>query len=144
MRLSREIARRLPGSLDLVRSRVPRLQRRDFFGVCGAVWRGVKNKDLRKDFPEGKTNVWWWAFSSTTKKVSTLQNPMFLGEEGTRTQFMIEQLNGIDIVAFSMYPEAEILLFPGTKLEVVDHTELGHGLVQIHLREVAVDAALIS
>jgi len=35
-----------------------------------------------------------------------------------------------------------VLLFPGTKLEVVDHTPLGHGLVQIHLREVPVDTCM--
>ena len=38
---------------------------------------------------------------------------------------------------------SQVLLFPGTKLEVVDHTPLGHGLVQIHLREVPVGMDLI-
>ena len=101
---------------------------------------------------------------------------------------MIEQLGGIDISPYSVFPEAEVrpashksaqygapitrplgccssrvpchpflrmqalttaslapqvLLFPGTKLEVVDHTPLGHGLVQIHLREVPVALSLI-
>ena len=65
-----------------------------------AVWRGVKNKDLTGQFPKGK-KIWWWAFNSTSKNVSTLLNPMFCGTSGTRTQFMIEAVSGIDIAAFS-------------------------------------------
>ena len=38
--------------------------------------------------------------------------------------------------------EAEVLLFPGTKLEVVDVADMGHGLYQVHLKEVAVPVQL--
>mgnify|MGYP002805908538 CR=1 FL=1 len=33
----------------------------------GGVWRGVKG-DLKDKYPDGE-RVWWWAFSSCTKKV---------------------------------------------------------------------------
>ena len=38
--------------------------------------------------------------------------------------------------------EAEVLLFPGTKLEVVDVADMGHGLYQVHLKEVTVPVQL--
>ena len=108
-----------------------------------AVWRGVK-KDLTSDFPKGK-KLWWWAFNSTSRNVSTLLNPMFCGTSGSRTQFMIEASTGIDIERFSMVDsEAEVLLFPGIKLEVVDVANMGHGLFQVHLRELNVPVATIS
>jgi hypothetical protein len=44
---------------------------------------------------------------------------------------------------FSMVQsEAEVLLFPGTKLEVVDVADMGHGLYQVHLKEAAVPVQL--
>ena len=105
----------------------------------GVVWRGVKGRDLREKFPKGK-EVYWWAFSSSSKELSTLQNPMFLGKEGTRTVFNIEAINGVDIVKYSMFQgekgEAEVLLFPGTKLVVIDTMDMGAGLFQVHLKEV--------
>lgn len=86
----------------------------------GSVWRGVKGVDLRSSFQKG-AQIWWWAFSSTTKELSTLHNPMFLGTKGVRTVFMIEVLDAVDIVRYSIFEgeasEAEVLLFPGTKLQ---------------------------
>ena len=38
--------------------------------------------------------------------------------------------------------EAEVLLFPGTKLEVVDVATMAPGLFQVHLREVTVPIQL--
>jgi hypothetical protein len=108
-----------------------------------AVWRGVKGVDLRAQFPKGK-KLYWWAFSSASKNVSTLHNPEFCGTSGTRTQFLIEPLHGIYIEPFSMVEaEAEVLLFPGTKLEVVDVSDMGHGLFQVHLKEVPVPVQLM-
>ena len=108
-----------------------------------SVWRGVKGVDLTGSFPKGK-KIFWWAFNSTSKNVSTLLDPMFCGTSGTRTQFMIEAVSGIDIAHYSMVDsEAEVLLFPGTKLEVVDVADMGHGLFQVHLREVKLPVQLI-
>ena len=112
----------------------------------GTVWRGVKGVDLRDKFPEGK-EIFWWAFSSATKKLSTLQNPMFLGTEGVRTVFNIQVHSGVDIVRYSIYQEgaseAEVLLYPGTKLKVIDTMEMGGGLFMVHLEEVNVPVQLI-
>ena len=40
-------------------------------------------------YPKGK-EVWWWAFSSTTKQLETLNDEMFLGKTGVRTIFNIQ------------------------------------------------------
>ena len=105
---------------------------------AGSLWRGVKGVDLRSKFPQGK-ELWWWAFTSTTKALSTLSNDMFLGKTGVRTVFMIETSSGVDIMPYSIFQgdasEAEVLLFPGTKLVVVDNLDMGNGLFQVHLRE---------
>ena len=89
----------------------------------GTVWRGVKGINLLSKYPKGK-EVYWWAFSSTTKELSTLQNPQFLGQTGLRTVFNIQVKRAVDIVPYSIFQgsdsEAEVLLFPGAKLRVVD------------------------
>jgi hypothetical protein len=121
--------------------------RRKLPAFRGNVWRGVAGQDLRSQFAKG-LEMYWWSFSSASKEVSTLQNPMFLGKSGVRTQFLIEVLHGIDMVRYSIYQgeasEAEVLLFPGTKLRVVDSTDLGNELFQVHLREIAVPVHLFS
>ena len=113
--------------------------RRKLPKYTGSVWRGVKGKDLRAFYPKGK-EFYWWAFSSTTKELSTLQNPKFLGTSGVRTVFMIEIVYGVDLQRYSAFQgvasEAEVLLYPGTKLQVVDAMEMGGGLFQVHLREI--------
>jgi hypothetical protein len=111
----------------------------------GSVWRGVKGVDLRAQYPKDK-EVWWWAFSSTTKQLHTLTNPMFLGTSGVRTVFMIEIVHGVDVQRYSAFQgvasEAEVLLYPGTKFKVVDAMEMGGGLFQVHLREVPLTVAV--
>eukprot|EP00928_Gymnodinium_smaydae_P087288 TRINITY_DN71567_c0_g1_i1.p1 TRINITY_DN71567_c0_g1~~TRINITY_DN71567_c0_g1_i1.p1 ORF type:complete len:469 (+),score=126.74 TRINITY_DN71567_c0_g1_i1:36-1409(+) len=111
----------------------------------GTVWRGVK-ADLRKDYVKG-SEVYWWSFSSTTKELSKLTNPMFLGAKGTRTIFNIQVLSGSDITRYSIFQgpesEAEVLLYPGTKFRVVDQMDMGHKLYQIHLQEVPVPVKLM-
>ena len=103
----------------------------------GSVWRGVKGIDLRAKYPTDK-EVWWWAFSSTTKQLKTLTT--FLGTSGVRTVFMIEIFQGVDLQRYSAFQgknsEVEVLLYPGTKLKVVGSMEMGGGLFQVHLREV--------
>lgn len=109
----------------------------------GTVWRGVK-ADLRKQYTQGK-EVYWWAFSSTTQRLSTLNNPMFLGQEGVRTVFSLQVRSGVDIARYSVFEgeEAEVLLFPGTKFKVVDGMDMGGGLYQVHLEEVVLPVQLI-
>jgi len=115
------------------RSKLPR--------YVGTVWRGVRGIDLSAKFPKG-ADIYWWAFSSTTKELSTLQNPEFLGTSGVRTIFNIQVKRGSDISRYSMFQgeksEAEVLLFPGTKLRVLDSMAMGSGLFMVHLEEVEV------
>jgi hypothetical protein len=107
----------------------------------GNVWRGVIGKDLRASYPKGK-ELDWWGFSSTTKQMSVLLNPTFLGQSGVRTVFLIEIASAVDIQRYSAFQgtasEAEVLIFPGTKLVVVDSMDMGNSLFQVHLREVSV------
>ena len=56
---------------------------------AGVVWRGVKGVDLRSQYTKDM-EFYWWAFSSTTKALETLTNPMFLGQTGVRTVFNIQ------------------------------------------------------
>ena len=113
----------------------------------GSVWRGVKGVDLRAKYPKDK-EVWWWAFSSTTKQLQTLTNPMFLGTSGVRTVFMIEIVHGVDLQRYSAFQgvasEKEVLLYPGTKFMVVDAMEMGEGLFQVHLRELPLTVAVFN
>ncbi|CAF4877296.1 unnamed protein product, partial [Rotaria magnacalcarata] len=77
--------------------------------MARTVYRGVK-KDIRHEYPEGRTLV-WWGFSSCTSKLSVLQNELFLGRTGPRTFFTIECDSGKDIRKYSCYQaEDEILL----------------------------------
>jgi len=117
--------------LLLARAKLPKFQ--------GTVWRGVKGVDLTEKYPKGK-EFYWWAFSSTTKQLSTLSSDQFLGKTGTRTIFNIQLLSGTDIQTYSMFQqeatEAEVLIFPGTKFKVIDSLDTGNGFFMVHLLEV--------
>ena len=54
----------------------------------GTVFRGVK-ADLREAYPEGR-ELTWHGFCSTTKSIRVLEQELFCGVVGKRTQFMIE------------------------------------------------------
>jgi len=109
---------------------------------AGTVFRGVHGVDLTPKFPEGK-EFYWWAFTSTTKRLNVLENPQFLGKSGLRTIFMIQVQSGVDVSPYSIYgEEVEVLLYPGTKLKVNSTLDVGNGLVQVHLEEVHVPVHL--
>jgi len=98
------------------------------------VYRGVK-QNLASLYNKGEKKV-WWAFSSTTSHVEVLQNEQFLGKAGDRTKFNIDLLCGFDITFFSSLPtEKEVLLIPGTCLEVVSILDNGGGLHEIQMRQ---------
>eukprot|EP01047_Picozoa_sp_COSAG01_P071427 COSAG01_NODE_11080_length_2011_cov_2.835774_1_plen_490_part_10 len=83
------------------------------------VFRGVKS-DLKADYPKGREFT-WHGFSSTTKTIDVLSNPMFCGDTGTRTIFAIRLTQGQarDITRYSLMPaEAEVLLPPGCRFRV--------------------------
>ncbi|CAF1555747.1 unnamed protein product, partial [Didymodactylos carnosus] len=99
------------------------------------VYRGVK-LDLSKDYPEGKTFV-WWGFSSTSDSIRVLEAEQFLGKTGTRTLFNIECSNGKFIKNHSYFNyENEVLLMPATEFQVTGRLDSGNGLHIITLKQV--------
>lgn len=99
-------------------------------------YRGVK-RNLSDAYLPGGSSVVWWAFSSCTSNINTLQKEQFLGKKGARTLFAIECHTGKDICRHSMYPrESEILLMPATQLEVIGQYQSGVDEYMIQMREI--------
>ncbi|CAF4894569.1 unnamed protein product [Rotaria sp. Silwood1] len=98
------------------------------------VWRGL-HLDLSKDCPPGE-KITWWAFSSCTTSLRVLESDLYLGNVGTRTLFSIETINGRTIRSHSHFTtEDEILLLPGTFLEVKSQLNPAPDLHIIHLQQ---------
>jgi hypothetical protein len=108
------------------------------------LFRGVR-KNVSAQYKKGK-KVFWWAFNSCSTDAKLMQNAQFLGTAGARTMFQIEHFSGVEISAFSsVQKEAEVLLRPGTHLEVQsDPVDLGSGLWMIHLKEIKPKCAVFS
>jgi hypothetical protein len=99
------------------------------------LWRGVA-ADLNKKFPHGAP-LTWWQFSSCTTSLTVLENNMYLGNVGERTLFSVEAINGRTIRAHSHFDfEDEILLLPGTYMEVQSQLSPAPGLRIIHLKQI--------
>jgi hypothetical protein len=99
------------------------------------VYRGIKG-DMRKDYPEGSTII-WWGFSSCTSTMGVLNNEQFLGSTGARTFFTIECTSGKNIRQHSYFRnEDEILLPPGREFKVVSSLQQSGDLYMIQLEEV--------
>ena len=82
--------------------------------------------------------VSWSSFSSCTTNVAVLENAMFLGTEGERTEFHItlttnraRSIRHLSVMA----GEDEILLPPNTRLRVTGRADRGHGLSVVQLQE---------
>ena len=98
------------------------------------VWRGVR-KNYSADYAPGD-EVTWWAFSSCTASLSVLESELYLGTTGTRTLFSIEAINGRTVRSHSYFKnEDEILLLPGTFLEVKSRLNPAPDLYIIHLQQ---------
>ncbi|CAF1326489.1 unnamed protein product, partial [Didymodactylos carnosus] len=99
------------------------------------VYRGVKI-DLSKQYPAGKTFV-WWGFSSCTSSIQVLENKQFLGTTGVRTMFTIDCDSGKDICRHSYYQsEEEILLLAARQFKVVACLQPAPDLHMIQLKEI--------
>jgi hypothetical protein len=106
------------------------------------VWRGVR-KNISDEFPRGAP-VTWWAFSSCTTTLSVLESNLYLGDKGERTLFSIEVFNGRNIRAHSYFNnEDEILLLPGTYMEVKSQFNPAPDLYVIHLKQKMPDKMLL-
>ncbi|CAF3908817.1 unnamed protein product, partial [Adineta steineri] len=98
------------------------------------VWRGV-TKNLSGEFPPG-AEMTWWAFSSCTTEMTVLENNMYLGNEGDRTLFSVEVMNGRTIKAHSHFvTEDEILLLSGTHMVAQSQLSPADNLYIIHLKQ---------
>jgi len=98
------------------------------------VWRGVRGI-ISDDFPRG-TQVTWWAFTSCTATLTVLESDLYLGNTGERTLFSIEVLNARNIRAHSNFAtEDEILMLPGTYMEVQSQFNPAPDLHIIHLKQ---------
>jgi len=98
------------------------------------VWRGVR-KNVSDAFSRG-ADVIWWSFSSCTTTLTVLENELYLGHSGKRTLFSIEVFNARDISAHSYFKtEDEVLLLPGTHMEVRSQLNPTDELHIIHLRQ---------
>jgi hypothetical protein len=99
----------------------------------GLLYRGVK-EDLREDYARVGQLTPWWAFSSTTRDQAVLANETFAGYTGERTCFHIKACAAFDISRYSAYRgEGELLLAPGTVLEVRGTFSSGPGIYTITL-----------
>ena len=104
-----------------------------------ALWRAFPNLDpeWKSLYPKQK-ELFWWAFSSTTKTSDVLMSPSFFGEEGERTLFLLNCISGVDISEYSDFPEDEVLLLPGSKF-VVEQTispKMLGGALQVVMRQI--------
>jgi hypothetical protein len=98
------------------------------------VFRGIKG-DLRNDYKTGNKII-WWGFSSCTRSMNVLSNPMFLGSTGVRTLFTIECQSGRDIQQHSNFQEEDEILLPAARqFEVVSCLSQGPDLLLVHLQE---------
>jgi hypothetical protein len=103
--------------------------------VHGNVWRGVK-ANLNHLYEKGECYT-WWSFTSCTVSIEVLESDMYLGQTGERTLFSIECFNGKAIKPYSYYQyEDEILLLPGTYLEVIGKLKPAKDMYIIQMKEV--------
>ncbi len=106
------------------------------------IYRGVK-MNLSEQYPTGKTFI-WWAFSSCTSSVETLENPEYLGKTGLRTLFTIGCNSGKDISRHSFYQsEKEILLLAARQFIVKACFQQSPDLHMIQLEEVEAPICLL-
>ncbi|CAF4179652.1 unnamed protein product, partial [Adineta steineri] len=98
------------------------------------VWRGVR-RNITEEFPPG-AQITWWSFSSCTTSLNVLESDLYLGNVGERTLFSIELINGRTIKDYSYFDtEDEILMLPGTYMEVQSQFTPAPDLHIIHLKQ---------
>jgi len=99
----------------------------------GPVYRGVK-VDLSKQYKSEDVLI-WWAFSSSSSSLKTMETEVFFGADGERTMFHIKVDSGVKIKDYSAIDrENEILMLPGTCLQV-DHVFNINGVPLIQMTE---------
>jgi len=100
------------------------------------VYRGVRS-GVGATYQVGDV-ITWCSFSSCTTQAEALENDMFLGMSGARTEFHITLTTNRarSIRHLSLMPdEEEILVPPNTRLRVMGRADRGHGLWVVQLLE---------
>lgn len=98
------------------------------------VWRGVR-RNISDAYPCG-AQATWWTFSSCTTTLTVLENNRYLGNIGERTLFSIEVFNARNVRAHSHFAiEDELLLLPGTYMEVQSQLNPAPDLHIVHLKQ---------
>lgn len=98
------------------------------------LWRGIR-QDISNEFPPGKKTI-WWCFSSCTKNLAVLKSDLYLGQHGPRTLFSIETVNARNVKNPSHFVnEEELLLLPGTYVEVESQLNPALDFHVIHLKQ---------
>jgi hypothetical protein len=99
----------------------------------GTVYRGVK-VDLSKQYKSEDVLI-WWAFSSSSSNLKTMETEVFFGADGERTMFHIKVDSGVKIKDYSAISrEDEILMLPGTCLQVDHVLNVNSGVPFIQMR----------
>ncbi|CAF1141053.1 unnamed protein product [Didymodactylos carnosus] len=108
------------------------------------VWRGVKDVNLSENYKTG-TQFVWWGMSSCTTILDVLQTEQFLGQTGMRTAFAVEcdTAKAIGNHSYYSHTEREIILMPGTCLEVVGQINPAENLFIIQLKEIPPPTQLV-
>lgn len=98
------------------------------------VWCGVA-QNISDIFPCG-TELVCWSFSSTTRTFNTLSSQLDSNDPANKTLLSIEVFNARNISAHSNnQTEDELLLLPGTYMEVRSQVHATSNLHIIHLRQ---------
>jgi hypothetical protein len=105
------------------------------FGPPRVVWCGIKT-NISEHFIEGRKMI-LWKFTSCTNSLKILESDIYLGNIGQRTLFSIETINGKSIQNHSQFNnQQEIILLPGTHLQVKSRLNPSPDLYIIHLKQI--------
>ncbi|CAF0739377.1 unnamed protein product [Didymodactylos carnosus] len=103
-------------------------------------WRGERKYKSHEYSPGAQ--VTWWAFSSCATSIDALESG--LGNTGERTLFSIELINARNIRAHSHFQqEDELLMLPGTYMEVHTVFNPAADLYIVHLRQMIPNEMLL-
>lgn len=98
------------------------------------LYRGVA-KDLRHEYPVGRT-ITWWGVSSCTSNAAVAHGFLRGAKSGRRMLFEVAPRSAVSIRPFSAFQgEDEYVLAPGTRLTVTAVTNHPDGLSHVQLEE---------
>ena len=104
------------------------------FSLADTVWRGIPINISHELVPG--THLTLWAFSSCTTDLTLLADHAYLDDNGERTPLSIAAVNGKNIRNHSHFQtDDEVILLPGTYVEVKNQFSPAPGLCIVHLQQ---------